>query len=99
MRAKRVDGNQAALRDAWRALGGSWLSIYPESGGEPDALVGWQGMDQLVEVKLPLGKRGGSSHSRLRQKQVDWHAAWKGRPVATVRTISDLVLLFGMTGG
>jgi len=95
MRARKVDANQKALRDAWLAMGGSWLVICPEQGGEPDALVGFQGMDQLVEIKLPLGKKGGTAHSKVSPDQAKWHASWKGRPVVTVRTLTDLLIAFG----
>lgn len=86
MRVRRIDSNQAAIRKAWLAMGGSWLTIAPDLGGEPDALVGWQGQDQLIEVKGPKGK--------VRPEQARWHASWRGRPVAIVRTIEDLTALF-----
>ncbi len=94
MRARKVDENQASIRDAWIASGGSWLSLCPEHGGEPDALVGRDGYDLLIEVKRPLGKRGGSSGKKLRPNQVEWHASWKGRAVVVVRDLSELLRAF-----
>lgn len=91
MRARKADGNQAALRSMWRAIGGSWLTISPEHGGEPDALVGWRGRDALVEVK------DGSkppSERKLRPNQVEWHRTWQGRPVEVVLCFDDLKELF-----
>jgi hypothetical protein len=85
------DANHPTLRDDWRKLGGSWLDIVPLEGGEPDALVGWRGVDQLIEIKRPDGTAG---QRRLRANQVEWHRAWRGRPVARVETLADIVRLF-----
>lgn len=94
MRVRRIDSNQADIRKAWLAMGGSWLTIAPDLGGEPDALVGWQGQDQLIEVKAPLGPRGGKSNREVRPEQREWHARWHGRPVAVVRSFGELLALF-----
>ena len=91
MRARRVDANQAALRKLWEAVGGSWLPLVPEHGGEPDALIGWRGQDRLVEVKRPDVC---ASRRRPRPNQVEWHRAWRGRPVAVVTCFDDLRGLF-----
>jgi hypothetical protein len=85
------DANHATLRDGFRDLGGSWLDIVPEHGGEPDALVGWRGDDRLIEVKSPLGT---ARQRQLRANQVKWHRKWRGRPVARVETLADIVRLF-----
>lgn len=92
MRARRVDINHAALRSLWRAVGGSWLTIAPERGGEPDALVGWRGVDRLIELKRP---DKGPARRRPRPNQLDWHRSWRGRPVAVVTCFDDLRRLFG----
>lgn len=90
-RARRADGNRAALCEGWLKLGGSWLDLVPETGGEPDALVGWRGQDRLVEIKNPLGS---ASARRPRDKQLAWHRAWRGRRPAVVETLAELVALF-----
>lgn len=84
------------MRAAWRKLGGSWLSLAPEHGGEPDALVGWRGEDRLIEVKAPLGPKGGSSGRELRSEQVEWHAQWRGRKPTLVRSVDDILTLFAI---
>lgn len=91
MRARRTDSNQSSLRALWRAIGGSWLSIAPEHGGEPDALVGWRGKDALVEVKDP---NKSPSRIKLRPEQVEWHREWRGRPVTVVHCFDDIRQLF-----
>jgi hypothetical protein len=91
MRRRRADGNHAALRAAWRALGGSWLDLVPERGGVPDALVGWRGADRLIEVKPPDGT---AAQRRLRPPQARWHGRWRGRPPVRVETLAEIVALF-----
>lgn len=91
MRARRNDGNKRALHKLWTAIGGSWLDIAPEHGGEPDALVGWRGRDALIEVKD--GSKPPSAR-KLRPEQVEWHRQWKGRPVEVVLCFDDLRELF-----
>jgi hypothetical protein len=91
MRARRNDANKTALHKLWLAIGGSWLDLVPEKGGEPDALVGWRGTDRLIEIKDPKKK---PSARKLRDEQVDWHRTWRGRPVAVVMSFDDLKGLF-----
>lgn len=85
------DANHATLRDGFRRLGGSWLDLIPTDGGEPDALLGFRGQDRLVEVKSPLGS---ATARRPRANQLEWHRAWRGRPVAVVETLADCISLF-----
>lgn len=72
-------------------LGGSWLDLVPEHGGEPDALLGWRGVDRLVELKNPERT---PAQRALRAKQVEWHRAWRGQRPAVVETLADIVRLF-----
>lgn len=97
MRARRVDRNHAELREKCEGFGISWLPIAPEHGGEPDALLGCRGQSELVEVKPPLGPRGGKSGRELRPEQVEWHAQWRGSSVKVVRAFDDICALFGIT--
>jgi len=89
-RAARKDGNEKQLRAAWEAMGGSWLSIAPIEGGEPDALLGMRGRQRLVEVKDGRKK---PSARKLRDVQFEWHAAWRGTPVRVVLSVEDLRIL------
>ena len=59
-----------------------------------DLLVGYRGKNFLLEVKLPLGPRGGDSHSRLTDDQKDFFATWHGQR-CVVRNLSDALLAIG----
>lgn len=91
MRARRNDANKTALHKLWTAIGGSWLDLVPEHGGEPDALLGWRGKNALVEIKDPNKK---PSEQKLRPEQVEWHREWRGKPVAVVYCFDDIRQLF-----
>ncbi len=75
-----------------RRLGCSVL--YLDEAGAPDALLGYRGVNVLVEIKAPIGPRGGASKDgqRLSPRQDGWHAAWRGQ-VAVVRTFEELQVL------
>lgn len=89
-RAARKDGNHAVLRDLWLRMGGSWLDLVPLVKGTPDALLGFRGADQLAEVKDPEAE---ACKRKLRPGQVEWHRAWRGRPVVKIETARDLETL------
>lgn len=72
-------------------MGGTWLDIVPTDGGEPDALVGWRGEHELIEIKDPKKK---PSERKLRDSQEEWHRRWRGRPVRAVETLEEIVRLF-----
>lgn len=72
----RVDENQSEIVKALRAVGASVESLASLGGGCVDLLVGFRGVNYLMEVK-----DGNKSPSRrkLRQDQVAWHGAWRGK--------------------
>jgi hypothetical protein len=55
-----------------------------------DLLVGYRGQNFLLEVKLPLGPRGGSSHSELNDDQKDFERTWPGQ-FAVVRSPEEAI--------
>lgn len=89
-RAARVDENQQAIVDAFRALGCSVLLLHQVGKGAPDLAVGCRGLNYFVEVKdgnKPPSKR------KLTADQVDFHRDWRGQicVVETVQGAVDLV--------
>jgi hypothetical protein len=110
-RAARRDSNEAAIVAALVEAGASVTRLKGDSetmasvfegpmrlhGGEPDLLVGYQGRTYHLEVKLPLGPRGGrrsggstrpsaGGDGTLTEDQIAWWAAWRGTPPVIVRT-------------
>jgi hypothetical protein len=55
-----------------------------------DLLIGFRGLNLLLEIKLPRRKKGGTSHSRLNSKQKEFFQLWHGQR-AVVREPADAV--------
>jgi hypothetical protein len=89
--AARVDGNQSALVEQIEELGASVQSLHTLGGGVPDLLVGYRGLNYLLEVKDPAQP---PSKRKLRETQVLWHSDWRGQ-VAIVETVEDFLKLAG----
>jgi hypothetical protein len=86
-RAARVDDNQGEIVAALRKIGATVQPIHQIGKGCPDLLVGWRGMNTLLELKdgdkVP-------SKRKLTQDEVDWHEAWRGQ-VAVVETVEQAI--------
>lgn len=78
------DSNARDIVKVLRAAGCSveWIASAGERvPGVPDLLVGKSGRAMLMEVKAPKGK--------LSEAQSKWMAAWRGCPIAIVRTAQE----------
>ena len=75
-RAARVDDNQVEIVKALRDAGASVQPLHSVGQGCPDLLVGYKGVNLLMEVKD--GKKVPSKR-RLTNDQVMWHASWVGQ--------------------
>jgi hypothetical protein len=80
-RAAKVDANQADIVAALRAIGASVTPLHAVGNGVPDLLVGFRRQTWLIEVKD--GNKPPSAR-RLTPDQQEWHASWRGGPVAIV---------------
>lgn len=80
--ASRTDANQLAIVKALRAIGCSVVSLHRVGAGVPDLLVGKDGRNLLMEIKVPGGK--------LNPKQKQWHLSWAGQR-AVVRTEEEAI--------
>ena len=91
MRAAKVDANQSAIVDALRAVGATVQPLHTVGKGCPDLLVGWRGVNTLIEVKD--GAKPPSARA-LTADQVEWHGGWKGR-VAVANTVAEALAAIG----
>jgi rhamnose utilization protein RhaD (predicted bifunctional aldolase and dehydrogenase) len=82
--AGRVDLNQRAIVDAFRACGWSVTILAQVGSGCPDLVIGKGGRNLLVEVK--------DGKSDLTDDEAKWHGAWRGQ-VCIVRTVEDVAQL------
>jgi len=75
-RAARTDANQAELVKALRKVGATVQPLHAVGSGCPDLLVGFRGVNYLIEVKD--GEKSPSQRV-LTPDQVEWHHLWKGQ--------------------
>lgn len=111
--AKKRDGNEQSIVDALEAVGCSIDRLNAK--GIPDLLVGFTlvgghgkhadgspvnyVVTRLMEVKQPLGKRGGASHASLTPDQQTWWNNWKGEMPVIVRTPEEALAAIGLRIG
>lgn len=74
--AAAVDANQSAIVEEFRKRGASVATTHREGKGFPDLVVGFQGVNLLVEVKD--GDKPPSAQ-KLTEPEQDWHDAWRGQ--------------------
>ncbi len=86
---RRPDANQGAIVKALRRCGATVLDLSSVGGDCPDLLVGWRGVDRLLEVKTATGTPSDG--------QADFAATWKGAPVVTVRSEAEALHAIGVS--
>ncbi len=84
-RASKVDDNQREIVQALRKAGASVQFLHDVGMGCPDILVGYRGVNHLMEIKD--GDKS-PSRRRLTPFQDEWHAAWSGQ-VAIVSSVDE----------
>jgi hypothetical protein len=86
-KAARTDRNQAEIVKAFRQIGASVQVLSAVGKGCPDTLVGFRGVNVLVEIKD--GEKV-PSKQKLTSDQTRWHENWAGQ-VCIANDISDAV--------
>lgn len=87
MRAAKVDANQVEIVRALRRIGCTVQSLASVGKGVPDLLVGFRGVNYLIEVKDGSKPK---SAQKLTTDQVEWHSKWLGR-VYVVNCVEDAI--------
>jgi len=85
---RKVDTNQSEIVAALREVGATVCDIHEVAGGCPDLLVGFRGVNHLLEVKAPGSER------RMTRLEVEWIENWRG-PVAVVSTVEQALDMIG----
>ena len=90
-RAAKVDQNQSEIVAALRKIGATVQPLHGVGSGCPDLLVGYRGVNYLVEVKD--GSKPPSAR-KLTPDQVEWHINWRGQvAVADSRDAAIAVIM------
>lgn len=90
-RTTKRDGNHGEIVDALRKAGASVLDLAAVGGGAPDLLVGYRGVNYLIEIKDPSQKGAG-----LQQNQIDWIDAWRGAKPAVAWDVREALAIVGV---
>ncbi len=72
----RTDANHSAIVEALRGIGASVVSLADLGGGIPDLLIGFRGVNLLLEVKdgdKPISQR------KLTRAEEKFFEEWRGR--------------------
>ena len=77
-RASKVDANQREVVAALRGAGASVQLLHAVGEGCPDLLVGYKGLNMLLEVKD--GAKPPSAQKLTPQQEI-WHRDWRGQRV------------------
>lgn len=91
---KRVDSNQKEIVKALRGVGATVQHIHEIGKGCPDILVGYRGLNYLMEIKD--GNKP-PSKIKLTQDEKKWIAEWKGH-VVVVNDIDQALWVIGVIG-
>ena len=86
-RAAKVDRNQPEIVDALRDAGATVQTLAAVGKGCPDLLVGYEGVNYLIEVKD--GQKAPSAR-KLTKDQVIWHGDWKGQ-VSVAKCVDEAI--------
>lgn len=81
--ARRVDLNHADLVREMREAGLFVIDLSRVGNGVPDLLVSNSDEMWLVEIKSPKG--------RMRERQRQWHEAWKGKKPLIIRQLQEFL--------
>lgn len=94
-RIAKTDANQPDIVSALRGVGASVCLLSQVGSGVPDLLVGFRGINLLMEVKD--GNKPPSSR-KLTKDQEDWHSEWRGQ-VVVVTTVEEAVSALSISSG
>lgn len=90
-RAARTDANQTDIVDALRDVGASVSVTSMVGSGFPDIVVGYRGINYLMEIKdgsKPPSKR------RLTSDEQEFHDLWRGS-VIVVQNVDEALKAIG----
>ncbi|WP_336943117.1 hypothetical protein [Acinetobacter modestus] len=91
-RAAKIDANQTEIVKALRSVGASVQSLASTGKGCPDLLVGFRGVNWLLEIK---DSQKVKSARKLTDDQVVWHESWRGKVYVIESVDQALNLLNG----
>ena len=95
-RAAKIDVTHRPIVDGLRAIGAGVTSLAAVGAGVPDLLISYRGCWHVLEVKQPIGPRGGTSADgqHLGDAQREWIKKQRA-PVGVVRGLDAALEAIG----
>lgn len=87
MKVRKADDNQPEIVSRFRELGASVQHLHTVGKGCPDILVGYRGINSLVEIKD--GSKSPSKR-KLTPDEQEWHDSWRGQ-VVIIETEDEVI--------
>lgn len=87
----RTDANQSLIVRELRKIGATVQSLADLGDGTPDLVVGFRGINTLIEVK---DWKQVPSKQKLTPAEKKWHTGWQGQ-VAIAMTPDEALRLIG----
>jgi len=84
---KSTDANQSEIVADLRQAGATVCSLHEVGDGFPDLVVGFRGVNYLIEIKSKIGM--------LNYAQWEWHHGWWGQ-VDVARTSEEALKIIGV---
>lgn len=89
-RAARIDANHNSIVETLRRFGATVQSIASIGKGCPDLIVGYRGINYLVEIKD--GAKC-DSQQKLTPDEKIWHSKWDGQVVVINSNVDALKMI------
>jgi len=90
--APKIDANQKEIVDALRKVGACVFSTAGQAKGFPDLVVGFRGVNYLIELK---DSSKPPSKQALTPDQVKFHQTWTGQ-VTVVNSVETALKAIGL---
>ena len=90
-RAARTDANQPDIVKELRRVGASVAITASAGGGFPDLVVGYRGVNYLMEIQDPNQDK---AHQKLTPDQEIFHRCWTGQ-ISVVKTADQALKIIG----
>jgi hypothetical protein len=95
-----LDANHKEIVDGLRRFGCTVLELQAVGGGCPDILVGRNGWDRLIELKVPTHrKQTGPKADATRERQAKFRDSWRGATVVQATCLEEALAAVGVLAG
>jgi hypothetical protein len=92
----RRDTKHGKILRTLERLGISTMDTSPLGENCPDAVLGFQGRNYLLEIKTLTGKRN-PKMKKCTKGQNEFHLLWRGSPVIVAATVEEILPQIGWT--